>query len=143
MADSADRENEGDLIMAAEKVTPAAIAFMVRYTSGVICAPLQGARLDVLEVPLMVPRNTENQRTAFTVSVDAVDGVSTGISAADRATTIRALIDPHTRPADLARPGPRVPVAGAAWRSAATGGPYRGGGGPGLPGGAAAGGRVG
>jgi 3,4-dihydroxy 2-butanone 4-phosphate synthase / GTP cyclohydrolase II len=108
--DDVDRENEGDLIMAAEKVTPAAIAFMVRHTSGVICAPLTGERLDALEIGLMVPANTESHRTAFTITVDACHGTTTGISAADRATTIRALVDPTTRPADLARPGHIFPL---------------------------------
>ena len=108
--DDADRENEGDLIMAAEKATPQAIAFMVRYTSGVICAPLTGERLDALEIGLMVPANTESQRTAFTITVDAWRGTTTGISAADRATTIRALVDPATRPCDLARPGHIFPL---------------------------------
>jgi 3,4-dihydroxy 2-butanone 4-phosphate synthase/GTP cyclohydrolase II len=108
--DDADRENEGDLIMAAEKVSPAAIAFMVRHTSGVICAPLTGERLDALEIGLMVPANTESHRTAFTVTVDACLGTTTGISAADRATTIHALVDPATRPADLARPGHIFPL---------------------------------
>jgi 3,4-dihydroxy 2-butanone 4-phosphate synthase / GTP cyclohydrolase II len=110
VVDDVDRENEGDLIMAAEKVTAAAIAFMVRHTSGVICAPLTGERLDALEVGLMVPSNTESQRTAFTVTVDARHGTTTGISAADRAATIRALVDPATRPADLARPGHIFPL---------------------------------
>src|SRR3989442_15988153 len=105
VVDDEDRENEGDLIMAAEKVSPEAIAFMVRYTSGLLCVPLPGERLDALEIPLMVPANTEALRTAFTVSVDARQGTTTGISAADRATTIQALVDPSTRPDDLARPG--------------------------------------
>jgi 3,4-dihydroxy 2-butanone 4-phosphate synthase/GTP cyclohydrolase II len=110
VVDDADRENEGDLIMAAEKVTPEAIAFMVRFTSGVICMPVVGERLDELQIPLMVASNTDHQRTAFTVSVDAQQGISTGISAADRATTIRALIDPATRPEDLSRPGHIFPL---------------------------------
>jgi 3,4-dihydroxy 2-butanone 4-phosphate synthase / GTP cyclohydrolase II len=110
VVDDVDRENEGDLIMAAEKVTPEAIAFMVRHTSGVICAPLTGERLDALEIGLMVPANTESHRTAFTVTVDACNGTTTGISAADRATTIRALVDPATRPSDLARPGHIFPL---------------------------------
>jgi 3,4-dihydroxy 2-butanone 4-phosphate synthase/GTP cyclohydrolase II len=108
--DDADRENEGDLIMAAEKVTPQAIAFMVRHTSGVICAPLTGERLDALEIGLMVPANTESYRTAFTITVDACRGTTTGISAADRATTIHALVDAATRPSDLARPGHIFPL---------------------------------
>jgi 3,4-dihydroxy 2-butanone 4-phosphate synthase/GTP cyclohydrolase II len=110
VVDDVDRENEGDLIMAAEKVTPAAIAFMVRHTSGVICAPLTAERLDALDIPLMVRGNTEAQRTAFTVSVDVRHGTTTGISAADRAATIRALVDPATQPDDLARPGHVFPL---------------------------------
>ena len=110
VVDDEDRENEGDLIMAAEAATPENIAFFVRHTSGVICAPLTGDRLDELEIPLMVRDNTESHRTAFTYSVDYVHGTSTGISASDRSATIRALIDPATRPADLARPGHIFPL---------------------------------
>jgi 3,4-dihydroxy 2-butanone 4-phosphate synthase/GTP cyclohydrolase II len=110
VVDDFDRENEGDLIMAAEKVTPEAIAFMVRHTSGVICAPVVGERLDELRLPLMVADNTESQRTAFTVSIDSKHGTTTGISAADRALTIRALIDPKTRADDLNRPGHIFPL---------------------------------
>jgi 3,4-dihydroxy 2-butanone 4-phosphate synthase / GTP cyclohydrolase II len=110
VVDDADRENEGDLIVAAEKVTPETIAFMVRYTSGVICMPVMGERLDELHIPLMVATNTDHQRTAFTVSVDARRGVTTGISAADRATTIRALVDRETRPEDILRPGHIFPL---------------------------------
>jgi 3,4-dihydroxy 2-butanone 4-phosphate synthase / GTP cyclohydrolase II len=110
VVDDADRENEGDLIVAAEKITPETIAFMVRYTSGVICMPVMGERLDELHIPLMVAANTDHQRTAFTVSVDARRGVTTGISAADRSTTIRTLIDPDTRPEDVLRPGHIFPL---------------------------------
>ena len=110
VVDDADRENEGDLIMAAERVTPEAIAFIVRHTSGVICMPVIGERLDELEIPLMVAANTDSRRTAFTVSVDARIGVTTGISAADRARTIRAIIDPETEPGDLSRPGHVFPL---------------------------------
>ncbi|MBW3561496.1 MAG: bifunctional 3,4-dihydroxy-2-butanone-4-phosphate synthase/GTP cyclohydrolase II [Actinobacteria bacterium] len=110
VVDDADRENEGDLIMAAEHVTPDAIAFFVRHTSGVICMPVVGKRLDELELPLMVADNTESHRTAFTVSVDARDGVSTGISAGDRATTISRILDPDAGPEDLARPGHIFPL---------------------------------
>jgi 3,4-dihydroxy 2-butanone 4-phosphate synthase/GTP cyclohydrolase II len=110
VVDDADRENEGDLIMAAEKVTPEAIGFMVRYTSGLLCVPLLGERLDALEIPLMVSTNTEALRTAFTVSVDAVRDTTTGISAADRATTIRALVHPAARPGDFVRPGHVFPL---------------------------------
>jgi 3,4-dihydroxy 2-butanone 4-phosphate synthase / GTP cyclohydrolase II len=110
VVDDADRENEGDLIVAAEKVTPETIAFMVRYTSGVICMPVLGERLDELSIPLMVAANTDHQGTAFTVSVDARRGVTTGISAADRAITIRTLIDPATLPEDVLRPGHIFPL---------------------------------
>ncbi|HXW31583.1 MAG TPA: bifunctional 3,4-dihydroxy-2-butanone-4-phosphate synthase/GTP cyclohydrolase II, partial [Acidimicrobiales bacterium] len=110
VVDDKDRENEGDLIMAAEAATPDAIAFFLAHTSGVICVPLTDERADALELPLMVSTNTESQRTAFTVSVDARHGTTTGISADDRAATIRALIDPRTRPADLNRPGHIFPL---------------------------------
>jgi 3,4-dihydroxy 2-butanone 4-phosphate synthase/GTP cyclohydrolase II len=110
VVDDADRENEGDLIMAAEAMTAEAMAFMIRHTSGVICMPVEGPRLDELRLPLMVADNTESQRTAFTVSVDARAGTSTGISAADRCTTVHALLDPTTRPEDLARPGHIFPL---------------------------------
>ena len=112
VVDDEDRENEGDLIMAAEKITPESMAFMIRYTSGVICLPVIGERLDELQLPLMVAghENTETQRTAFTVSVDAVKGTTTGISAADRAATVLSLIDHSTKPADLARPGHIFPL---------------------------------
>jgi 3,4-dihydroxy 2-butanone 4-phosphate synthase/GTP cyclohydrolase II len=110
VVDDEDRENEGDLIMSAEAATPENIAFFVRHTSGVICTPLTGERLDELDIPLMVRDNTESHRTAFTYSVDYVHGTSTGISASDRSATIQALIDPATRPADLARPGHIFPL---------------------------------
>jgi 3,4-dihydroxy 2-butanone 4-phosphate synthase/GTP cyclohydrolase II len=110
VVDDAERENEGDLIMAAERVTPEAIAFIVRHTSGVICMPVIGERLDELEIPLMVAANTDTRRTAFTVSVDARVGVTTGISAADRSRTIQAIIDPATEPEDLSRPGHIFPL---------------------------------
>ncbi len=110
VVDDADRENEGDLIMAAEKVTPEAIAFIVRHSSGVICMPVIGERLDELQIPLMVADNTDHRHTAFTVSVDARRDVSTGISAADRATTIRAIVNPETAPHDLSRPGHIFPL---------------------------------
>ena len=97
VVDDEDRENEGDLIMAAEHATAEKIAFFVRHTSGLICVPMTGDRLDELDIPLMVSQNTESQRTAFTYSVDVRLGTSTGISAADRATTIQALIDPVDR----------------------------------------------
>ena len=110
VVDDEDRENEGDIIFAASKVTPELLAFMIRHTSGVICVPLPGAALDRLHLPLMTSQNTERMRTAFTVTVDARDGVTTGISAADRATTIRKLADPATEAADLVRPGHIFPL---------------------------------
>ncbi len=110
VVDDEDRENEGDLVMAAETATAEKIAFFLAHTSGVICVPLTPERLDQLELPLMVHANTESQRTAFTVSVDYRHGTTTGISAEDRVATIRALIDPHTRPSDLSRPGHIFPL---------------------------------
>ena len=110
MVDDEDRENEGDLILAADAVTPDHIGFMLRYTSGIICLPVVGERLDELELPPMVAHNTDVRRTAFTVSVDASTGTTTGISASDRCRTVEALIDPRTRPEDLARPGHMYPL---------------------------------
>lgn len=110
MVDDEDRENEGDLIVAAEKVTPSQIGFILRHTSGIICMPVMGERLDELELPMMVARNTDVRRTAFTVSIDARDGTTTGISADDRWKTIQAVVDPGTTPDDLARPGHLYPL---------------------------------
>ncbi|MDP1807241.1 MAG: 3,4-dihydroxy-2-butanone-4-phosphate synthase, partial [Acidimicrobiales bacterium] len=110
VVDDAARENEGDLVMAAEAATAENIAFFLNHTSGVICMPMMGDRLDALDLPPMVLDNTDRNRTAFTVSVDARQGVTTGISASDRASTIAALIDPRTRPGDLARPGHVFPL---------------------------------
>src|SRR5271165_4338723 len=110
VTDDANRENEGDLILAAEKATPELINFMIRYTSGVICVPMEGKDLDRLELPLMMIRNTESMRTAYTISVDAKEGVSTGISAADRSRTIRLLSDSGTDAQDLVRPGHVFPL---------------------------------
>ena len=110
VVDDANRENEGDIILAAAKATPELLAFMIRHTSGVICVPLLGADLDRLHLPLMTSQNTEHHRTAFTVSVDARDGTTTGISAADRATTIARLVDPDTTAQDLVRPGHVFPL---------------------------------
>ncbi len=110
VVDDEDRENEGDLIMAAEDVTPEAIGFFLAHTSGVICAPVEAERADELDLPLMVVANTEALRTAFTVTVDYRHGTTTGISAADRAATIKALVDPATRPTDLNRPGHIFPL---------------------------------
>ena len=105
VVDDEDRENEGDLIIAAEHATPEAMGFFVRHTSGLICASVTNARADELDLPLMVERNTEVQRTAFTVTVDYRVGTTTGISASDRSITARALVDPRTRPENFARPG--------------------------------------
>ena len=110
VVDDEDRENEGDLIMAAEDVTGESMAFFLEYTSGVFCVPLEASRADELDLPLMVVANTEAQRTAFTVTVDFRHGTSTGISAGDRAATVRALIDPATLPTDLNRPGHIFPL---------------------------------
>jgi 3,4-dihydroxy 2-butanone 4-phosphate synthase / GTP cyclohydrolase II len=108
--DDEDRENEGDLIMAAEHATPEAVAFMIRHTSGIICVPMEEEQLLRLELPQMVPVNSESHRTAFTVSVDLRLGTTTGVSSGDRAATIRALAESGTRPADLARPGHIFPL---------------------------------
>ena len=110
VVDDEDRENEGDLIMAAEDVTAESMAFFLEHTSGVFCVPLESSRADELDLPLMVVANTEAQRTAFTVTVDCRHGTTTGISASDRAATVRALIDPATRPTDLNRPGHIFPL---------------------------------
>lgn len=110
MVDDSDRENEGDLIFAGEHASPEKVGFMLRHTSGIICVSMLGDRLDELKLPMMVSTNTAEYRTAFTVSVDAAEGVSTGISASDRALTITRLADPTTEPADLARPGHVYPL---------------------------------
>lgn len=110
LVDDEDRENEGDLIMAAEFATPEKIAFVVRHTSGVIVAPLTAERCDELRLPLMVDNNTESHRTAFTISVDLKHGTSTGISAADRAATLRALADPTEPHRAFSRPGHVFPL---------------------------------
>jgi 3,4-dihydroxy 2-butanone 4-phosphate synthase/GTP cyclohydrolase II len=110
VVDDADRENEGDIIFAAAKATPELLTFTIRYSSGVICVPMEGAELDRLQIPLMTSQNRERMRTAYTVSVDARDGVATGISAADRARTIRTLCDSATEPHELVRPGHVFPL---------------------------------
>jgi len=110
VVDDEDRENEGDLVMAAEKVTPEAINFMAVHGRGLICMPVTGERLEELQIPMMVSNNTSNFGTAFTVSVEAKHGTSTGISAADRAQTVKVIIDPATRPKDLVMPGHMFPL---------------------------------
>jgi 3,4-dihydroxy 2-butanone 4-phosphate synthase / GTP cyclohydrolase II len=108
--DDEDRENEGDLIMAAERATAEAVAFMIRYTSGIICVPMEEEGLIRLDLPQMVLANSESHRTAFTVSVDLKHGTTTGVSGADRAATIRALADAATTAGDFARPGHIFPL---------------------------------
>jgi len=110
LVDNEDRENEGDLAMAAEKVTPEAINFMAQRGRGLICLPIIGERLDELGLPMMVSENTSRFSTAFTISVDARYGVTTGISAADRAETIKTIIDPATEPDALVQPGHMFPL---------------------------------
>ncbi|AYG69764.1 MULTISPECIES: 3,4-dihydroxy-2-butanone-4-phosphate synthase [unclassified Rhizobium] len=110
VVDDRDRENEGDLVVAAEAVTPQAITFMMNHARGLICVPMEGERLDELDIPLMVPRNTEALKTAFTVSVDYIPGTTTGISAADRAATVQALVRDGARPEEFARPGHIFPL---------------------------------
>ena len=110
IVDDEDRENEGDLAIAAEFVNAAAINFMAKHGRGLICMPMTGDRLDELKLPMMVNENTSKFTTAFTVSVEAKHDVTTGISAADRAATVKALIDPATKPDDIARPGHMFPL---------------------------------
>jgi 3,4-dihydroxy 2-butanone 4-phosphate synthase/GTP cyclohydrolase II len=110
VVDDEDRENEGDLTMAAEKVTPAAVNFMAAHGRGLICLPIVGERLDQLKIPAMVSENTSAFETAFAVSVEAKYRTSTGISAHDRAATVKTILDPDTRPEDLARPGHMFPL---------------------------------
>lgn len=108
--DDEDRENEGDFVLAAELATPELLALVVRHSSGMLCVPMEGADLDRLQIPMMTARNTDPMRTAYTVTVDAASGVSTGISAADRARTARVLADPGTTPDELTLPGHVFPL---------------------------------
>lgn len=110
VVDDEHRENEGDLIMAAELANAEMLGFFIRYTGGVVCAPMPGERADQLGLPLMTSANEDDKQTAFTVTVDALAGVVSGISAADRAATLRALADPATIAADLQRPGHIFPL---------------------------------
>src|SRR5699024_5814425 len=110
VVDDENRENEGDLIFAASKATPDLMAFLVRHTSGLVCAPITGETLDRLAIPLMTPHNRERMRTAYTISVDARDGIPTGISAADRAKPVRVLADSATEPFELVQPGHILPL---------------------------------
>lgn len=110
VVDDKDRENEGDLIIAAEKITPEAVAFMVKHTSGILCMPMLSSRLQDLHIPQMVSENTDAHSTAWTISVDYKHGTSTGISAGDRAATIKALVDEKVKPRDFTRPGHIFPL---------------------------------
>ena len=110
VVDDEDRENEGDFIMAAEKVTPESINFMAMHGRGLICLPINSERLDELKIPAMVSKNTAKMGTPFAISVDAIKGTTTGISAHDRAQTIKTIMDPKSRPEDLARPGHIFPL---------------------------------
>lgn len=110
VVDDEDRENEGDIIAASDSITPQQIAFMMNHARGLVCVAMPGERLDALDIPLMVSRNTESLKTAFTVSVDYIPGTTTGISAADRAKTVRALVSEGSRPEDFARPGHIFPL---------------------------------
>src|SRR5512134_3298682 len=110
LVDDEDRENEGDLVIAAQHVTPQAVNFMARHARGLICLALTPQRVEELHLPQQAIENTATFGTAFTVSIDARKDITTGISAADRATTIHVAIDPHTKPSDLARPGHIFPL---------------------------------
>ena len=112
VVDDEERENEGDFLLAGEKVTPEAINFLTKHARGIICVALLPERADQLQLDMMVGENTSLHQTAFTVSVDALKGTTTGVSASDRAATVRALVDPATRPSDLGRPGHIFPLRG-------------------------------
>lgn len=110
VVDDEDRENEGDIVFAASKATPQLVAFTIRYSSGVLCVPMEGSALDRLGIPLMTPHNRERMRTAYTISVDARDGITTGISASDRARTLKVLVDSATEPFEITQPGHVFPL---------------------------------
>ncbi len=110
VVDAEDREDEGDLVFAASKATPDLLGFTIRWTSGVVCVAVEGEVLDRLAIPLMTPHNRERMRTAYTISVDARNGITTGISAADRARTVRVLVDSATEPYELVQPGHVFPL---------------------------------
>lgn len=113
LVDDPDRENEGDLVIAAEKISPEAMNFIIRHTSGIVCLALTGEKADALHLPLQVATNTSRRGTQFTVSIEATEGVTTGVSAADRTTTVRAAVREGARPEDLARPGHVYPIRAA------------------------------
>ena len=110
VVDDHDRENEGDIVFSAAAATPEKIAFMMNNARGLICIAMEKERLDALDIPLMVVNNTDTMKTAFTVSVDYLHGTTTGISAPDRSATVRALVDPTSKPADFSRPGHIFPL---------------------------------
>lgn len=124
IVDDEERENEGDLVIAAEHITPEKMAFIIRHTGGVVCLSLTNTMADRLDLSPMVVHNTSPRRTGFTVSIDAAQGISTGISAEDRATTVRAAVNPNTKPPDLLRPGHIFPLraqdGGVLWRAGHT-----------------------
>ena len=132
VVDDEDRENEGDLIMAAEKITPEAVNFITKEARGMLCVAISASRANELDLEFMVEGNTALQSTPFTVTVDALKGTTTGISAPDRATTIKTIIDPATRPEDLARPGHIFPLiskdGGVSLRATSKSWPNEGGG---------------
>lgn len=113
IVDDENRENEGDLVVAAEKVTPSKLNYMIKWAGGFMCVPMEGKRLDELKVPLMVPENTNKFNTPFTVSVDAKKNTTTGVSVNDRLETIKVLIDSSSKPGDLVRPGHIFPLRAA------------------------------
>ena len=110
LVDDESRENEGDIIVASDSITDEHVTFMMNHARGLICVAMPGERLDELDIPMMVPRNTEYHKTAFTVSVDYIPGTTTGISASDRAKTVRALVSSDAKPDDFARPGHIFPL---------------------------------
>lgn len=110
VVDDHDRENEGDIVFSAAAAAPEKIAFMMNNARGLICIAMEKERLDALDIPLMVVKNTDSMKTAFTVSVDYTHGTTTGISASDRSATVRALVDPTSKPADFSRPGHIFPL---------------------------------
>ncbi len=111
--DDKERENEGDLLLAAEKATPEKLNFMLKEGRGIMCMPVDGKRLDELKIPLMVAENTDRFGTPFTITVDAREGITTGVSVYDRMTTLRVLLNPDSRPEDLVRPGHMFPLRAA------------------------------
>jgi 3,4-dihydroxy 2-butanone 4-phosphate synthase/GTP cyclohydrolase II len=113
IVDDENRENEGDLVVAAEKITPSKLNYIIHWARGIMCVPIDGKRLDELEIPMMVNNADDKFNTPFTVSVDAKRNTTTGVSVYDRLETIKALIDPSTKPEDLARPGHVFPLRAA------------------------------